>query len=497
MRGDSGDDFSWPAGEEPNFPDVPEALSIELPAGVIAGTDLASAYLLVRRHGADLCYCAELDWLVWDGMRWQRDQMGEVHRRLHDIGRSLEMSAKQLRIASAKERRNGNAEEANALAAEAKRIGDWGTGLQRKKGMSSAENVARDLSEVRVRANAFDRDPGAISCLTGTYVGEMMPHRREDMITRLANTGYARDAEAPIWEAFLERIQPDPEIRAFLQRALGYSLTGHTGEQCMFVCHGHLGANGKSTLLETVRYVLGDYAVHVQGDTLMSIGRARGADNDLMRLRGARFVTAIETEEGRKLDEPRIKSLTGGDTMTARLLYHEPVEFVPVAKIWLATNHKPDVNGSDEAIWRRLRLIPFEVQIPEEERDPNIGHRMRSEAPGILAWMLDGMSQWMDGGLRPPEAVMAATREWREESDELAKFIFEMCVRLPSARCAAGQLYSAYADWARASGTATPLTMTAFGRRLSELGYRESKSSDRRWRNGLGLRNVGSGGDGE
>lgn len=313
------------------------------------------------------------------------------------------------------------------------------------------------------------------------------------MTTQTTETDYRIDAQAPTWEPFLEQVLPDPEVRGFVQRALGYSMTGVTTEQCMFVCYGS-GANGKSTMLETVRHVLGGYAAHCQTDTLMAMAH-RGADNDLARLRGARFVTCIESAEGRRLDEERIKQLTGGDVVTARFLYAEPFEFRPTFKLWLACNHRPEVSGTDHAIWRRLRLIPFSVQIPEADRDPDLGAKLRDEASGILAWMVRGCLDWQRGGLRPPDAVMAATTEWRGDSDVVAQFVADRCVVMPGMFEAAGALYAGYRAWAQAQGV-EPMTQQRLGRRLTDAGYenRRSTGGRSRWL-GIGLAAEPEGGE--
>jgi putative DNA primase/helicase len=463
-----------------------------LPEGVVHGTDLAAAHLLVDQHGRDLRYCGELGWLAWDARRWAGDDTAERRRRMHCVGRSIELYAAQLLEDAARATSKTEAEE---LRAQAQKYARWARQTQTDSGIAHALSVAEAL--VPLRAAALDLAPMLVTTRSGTLDlradgNELRDFRREDLITRLTGCAYDPHAAAPAWEAFVERVLPDAEVRAFVQRALGYSLTGDTSEQIMFIAHG-VGANGKSSLLETVRHVMGDYATHVQTDTLMAIGRPRGADNDLMRLRSARFVTAIESGEGKRLDEPRIKSLTGGDTVTARLLYHEPIEFRPTAKLWLATNHRPEVTGTDHAIWRRLRLIPFEVTIPEAERDPELQAKLRAESDGILAWMVRGCLDWQQGGLRAPEAVMAATESWRADSDELMRFIVDRCEVLEGVRTRSGDLYAAYTTWARAEGNREPLSSQAFGRRVTEAGFAEQRAKDARYRRGIGLRETTEG----
>jgi putative DNA primase/helicase len=452
----------------------------ELPEGVEPSTDLAMAHRIARWHGADLRHCPLLGgWYAWDGRVWRCDEAEACRRAQAASVELMRIAADAIEAA----RDDSARAAATALLNTARKA-------QAEPAIRRALKLAKVLAPIACSPDAFDRDPWLLTCTNGTLdlrTGKLGSHVREHMITHLAGAAYDVDAPATTWTRFVERILPDAEVRAFVQRALGYSLTGDTGEQVMFIAHG-AGANGKSTLIETVRHVLGDYIVHVQTDTLMAIGRPRGADNDLMRLRGARFVTAIESGEGKRLDEQRIKSLTGGDTVAARLLWHEPIEFRPTCKIWLATNHRPEVTGTDHAIWRRLRLVPFEVTIPELERDPELPAKLRAESAGILAWMVRGCLEWQRIGLSAPDAVKVATESWRADSDELARFVADCCQVLEGARTRSGDLYAAYVEWARSEGNREPLSSQAFGRRLTEAGYAEAKSNGQRYRRGIGLR---------
>jgi putative DNA primase/helicase len=451
----------------------------ELPEGVEPSTDLAMAHRIARWHGADLRHCPPLGgWYAWDGRVWRRDEAEACRRTQAASVELMRIAADAIEAA----RDDSARAAATALLNTARKA-------QAEPAIRRALGLAKVLAPIACSPDAFDRDPWLLTCTNGTLdlrTGKLGSHVREHMITRRAGAAYDVDAPAPTWTGFVERILPDAEVRAFVQRALGYSLTSDTGEQVMFIAHG-AGANGKSTLLEAVRHVLGDYTVHVQTDTLMAIGRPRGADNDLMRLRGARFVTAIESGEGKRLDEQRIKSLTGGDTVAARLLYSEPVEFRPGGKIWLATNHRPEVTGTDHAIWRRLRLVPFEVTIPELERDPELPAKLRTELPGILVWMVRGCLEWQRISLSAPDAVKLATESWRADSDELARFIADCCVVSECLRWRSGDLYAAYKAWASAEGNRDPLSSQAFGRRLTDAGHAETRSNGQRYRRGLGL----------
>jgi len=479
MRGDTNMHDAVPAADK-------------LPAGVVDDSDLANAYRLQHSDGQDLRHSGELGWLVWDGCHWAPDTTGEVDRRVYRMARRLDLRAAEMFTAAAKANMEDEvqADAAKKLYARAKALSSWARKSQDIKRIKACSDVARRLEGIAIRAAQLDQHPDLLVTASHTVdlrKGVKRGHRREDLITRMCRVTFDPDAKAPLWEAFVARVLPDPEVRAFVQRSLGYSLTGSTGEQCMFVCYGG-GANGKSTLLETVRHVLGDYAAHCQTDTLMSAGKhGRGTDNDLARLRGARFVTAIESGESRRLDEERIKTLTGGDTIAARFLYREFFEFRPDMKLWLACNHQPEVRGTDDAIWRRLRLIPFEVQIPPEERDGELPAKLRAEAPGILAWMAQGCAEWQRGGLQPPEAVMAATTSWRAEANDVARFVEECCVVLDVAKCKSSVLYAAYRQWAAEQGTEL-MTAKAFAMRLRDLGHQPDRTNaeGRIWR-GIGL----------
>jgi putative DNA primase/helicase len=263
-------------------------------------------------------------------------------------------------------------------------------------------------------------------------------------------------------------VLPSEELRGFVQRASGYSATADTSEQCMMINHGS-GMNGKSTFQEAIAAALGDYAMRAPTEMLMA-KRSGGVPNDVARLKGARFVSASETEEGRRLAESLVKDLTGQDTITARFMKAEWFDFEPTHKLWLSTNHKPEIRGTDNAIWRRIRLVPWSVAIPPKEQDKKLPAKLRTELPGILAWIVRGCLDWRRGGLRPPNEVRRATIEYRAEMDILAVFISECCETGDDQRTYASDLYKAYKLWCDDTGE-RPETQTKFGRRLTEKGY--------------------------
>lgn len=335
--------------------------------------------------------------------------------------------------------------------------------------------LARSLCEVGVEQ--FDADPWLLNVANGTIdlrTGELREHRREDLLTKLCPVPFDPDATCPTFEGFLDRILPDPEVHAFVQRAVGYALTGSTREQVLFILWGG-GANGKTTLVEALLAVLGDYGLMTPTDTIAA-RRETSIPNDVARLRGARFVGAIETDENRRLAEARVKQLTGSDTISARHMRAEWFDFKMSGKLFLATNHKPVIRGTDYAIWRRIRLVPFTITIPDDEKDGALPDKLLAEAPGILRWAVDGCAAWQHEGLGAPEAVSVATDDYRTEQDVLGEFIRDCCSTHPDASCTAAELYDAFADW----HGGRPMNKKTFGLRLQERGFEPS----RRYRDG-------------
>jgi putative DNA primase/helicase len=253
-------------------------------------------------------------------------------------------------------------------------------------------------------------------------------------------------------------------------------LTGSTREQVLFFLYG-LGANGKSTLLEVLQALFGDYATQTNTETFLVKHRGGGIPNDVAALKGARFVAAAEVEAGRRMAEVLIKQLTGGDKITARFLHGEFFEFKPTFKLWLSANHKPVIRGTDHAIWRRIRLLPFTVQIPKEEQDRELPEKLKAELPGILNWALAGCLQWQYGGLESPKEVTEATEGYREEMDVMADFLAERCFVAPGASATAKELYSSYTSWAEAMGEKRPYSQTAFGSALRERGFESGRGA--------------------
>ncbi len=439
-------------------------------------TDLGNARRFAFLFGARVRYVGGRRWLAWDGTRWNADADAEVYQSAKETARSI--------VGEAQTREDDG---------ERQKLMKWSMASESAARIEAMVKLARSEPPIAAKWNDFDRDAMLFNCANGTVdlrMGELRPHSREDLITQVAGTAYNPHAKCPQFERFLQQIFRDnQELVSFMQRALGYALTGSTAEQVLFFLYG-TGKNGKSTLLEVARKVFGDFSQAASFSTLLVNKNGGGPRNDIARLRGKRFVTAIEAGAGKMLDEAIVKQLTGGDTIAERPLYAEAVEFEPTHKLLLAANHRPVIKGTDEAIWRRIRLIPFEKEIAESERDPNLKEKLLQEAAGILAWAVRGCLDWQRIGLNPPAEVLAATANYRAEMDDIGPFFDARCVIEPRAVVKAGALYAAYKSWAEAAGE-SPISQTAFGLRLSEKGFKSEKREGGKHRVGVRLRKEG------
>jgi putative DNA primase/helicase len=306
------------------------------------------------------------------------------------------------------------------------------------------------------------------------------------MITKCAHTAYDRQADCPAWKQFVREIMNyNADIITFLQTAAGWALTGDTSEQTMFILFGS-GANGKSTFLNTIMYLLGDYAIATPTETFMKRNGDQNT-NDIARLRGARFVTTTEAEQGRRLSEPLIKQITGNDRMTARFLYGEFFNFVPTFKIFMATNHKPVIKGTDHGIWRRIKLIPFTTRIPEEKQDKHLEEKLRGESAGGLNRRLEGTMRWRREGLRTPAVILSATDEYRGEMDVIGNFLKECCVQNPGTSIRIRELFKAYQGWCDENNEHA-CSERFFSLRLKEMGYERTRTADARYWSGIMLK---------
>lgn len=397
-------------------------------------TDLENARAFAEQHRHDLRYVSRSrSWYVWDGKRWRPDDTSEVQRRA------------KATVADFTKLQLGPQEMKAAIAA------------QSSGHIAGMIELAKSEPDISITQNQLDTDPWLLNVENGTLdlrTGGLHEHRREDLITKLATVAYDPTAECPRWEAFVAQIMDGDKDRVrYVQKALGYAMTGDSREQCFFILHG-TGANGKSTLTTVVAKIAGGYSQHTPTTTLLT-KRSNTIPNDVARLYGSRFVTAAEAECNSTLEEALLKQATGGDKMVARFLHGEFFEFTPEFKIFLAVNHKPEIKGTDNAIWRRVRLIPFDVTIPYDEQDRTLPAKLEAERAGILRWLVDGCAAWLGEGLIPPEAVTAATAEYREEMDTVAAFIGECCFCAADAQVPSKRLHDRYREWCNAHGEPT------------------------------------------
>jgi len=442
-------------------------------------TDLGNARRLVARHGDDIWYVpAWNSWAMWDGCRWKKDDMLEVENRAKETVQSLYGEAAKL-----------------ADEEERKKAAKFALASESAYKIRAMLQLAR--SEVPARSEDFDQDHDLLNFTNGTLhlpSGELRPHRREDQLTKVIPNNYVPDATCPSWLAFLQEImgvEKDPDrahrLIDYLQKALGYSVTGRTVEKAVFVCHGS-GDNGKTTLLNTIRSCVPEYSTVLQIDSLMTRKwQSSNAQADLADLQGSRFAMTSETDEGHRLSEGRLKRITQGmGTIRAVRKYENPITFPETHKLWMDCNHKPLVKDDGRAIWNRLHLIPFQVSIPKDKQDKNLTEKLLKEATGILAWLTEGARLWYTEELQKPPEVEAATRAWREESDELELFLSECCVRQPNTTVSKDALYRTYREWCEKTGVEAQ-TKIILGKKLTDRDFDDSSDGKTRSWLKLGL----------
>ena len=406
-------------------------------------TDTGNAHRLYDKFGKVLKYSYNRKkWFFWTGKVWTLDESGEVKKLADDICEDLKKEAWNMQDDDLQER---------ALKF-----------AKRTAGSSAKEAMVKEcqhLYDIPAAPEDFDSYTDYMNCQNGIVNlrnGELMPHDSNFMMSKIACADYdTGHAKPKLWLKFLDDVTAgDKELQEYIQRSVGYSISGSNKEQCAYFLYG-MGNNGKSTFLDTLADLLGNYAMNVQPDTLMLQSRlgssGGGANSDIARLKSARFITCEEPTEGMRLNEGLLKQLTGGSRVTARHLYGDEFEFTPEFKIWVATNHKPTIRGTDFGIWRRIKLIPFEVNIPAEKVDKNLKYKLREEFPQILAWAVEGCMKWQKDGLKEPARVLEATKEYKQEMDLVAGFI-EQCVMINygvTDHIMASDLFNVYRQWAK------------------------------------------------
>ncbi|GMA50720.1 phage protein [Alicyclobacillus contaminans] len=406
-------------------------------------TQQGLAELFIRLHGEVTRYCHDSrTWRIWDGTRWKRDETEEIFRLILGTVRTIHHIADTWEIENDNDR------------IQQEQIKRWAIRSETRRTMEEALKLVRVNESIAVTENLFDADPYLLNIQNGTLdlrSGELQDHRQGDYISMLAPVVYDRDAKCPNWESFIRAVAgEDGDLIRYLQQVTGYALTEDAREEVFYLLYGP-PQSGKTTFLEVIRALLGDYARQADFSTFVASRfiSPNSPRSDLVRLSRARLVTASEAESGQRWAEGLIKRLTGGDTVTARALYRESHEYRPGFKLCFALNDLPDVRPEEEAFWRRTIVIPFNHKVSEEKVDKSLREKLKSELPGILAWAVRGCLDWQRHGFTVPSVIREATNKYREETDTIRQFLDECCTVEARARVLSGDIYSRYVAWSK------------------------------------------------
>lgn len=406
-------------------------------------TDTGNAHRLYDKFGKSIRYSYNRKkWYFWNGEIWILDESGEVKKLADEVCEDLK---KEALLEQDEDRQKALYKFANKTASHGNK--------------EAMVKECQHLYDIPASPDDFDTYTDYLNCKNGIVNlrnGELIPHDPNFMMTKICYADYDVEHKKPkMWLKFLDDVtNGNKELQEYIQRCVGYSISGSTIEQCVYFLYG-MGNNGKSTFLDTLADLFGNYSANTQPETLMIHSKlgGTGANSDIARLKSARFVTSEEPTEGVRLNEGLIKQLTGGSKITCRFLYGDEFEYTPEFKIWVATNHKPVIRGTDFGIWRRIKLIPFEVNIPKEKVDKNLKYKLRKEFPQILAWAVDGCINWQKYGIDEPDCVTEATQEYKKEMDLIAGFV-EQCLVIDydcNEKIMASDLFSLYSKWAKAN----------------------------------------------
>lgn len=434
-------------------------------------TDVGNAERLKDRYSNTLRFVLKHGkWVAFNGHRWEVDEGNSVSKLCIDVIRDIPNTAPK----------------------------DEDIRKEYRKYAVKCESSGKLESMIKVAKNIMTIDKPQLDKLTnllnlsnGTldlHTMEFREHRPSDFITKMGDAAFDPTATCPVWEAFIHRIfAGKADVIDYVQRAVGYSMSGEVSEQVFFTMFG-AGANGKSTFIDVIKKILGDYGMQTDFSTFLSKQGDGGVRNDIARLCGSRLVTASESGVGKLLDDTLLKQATGGDKLTARFLYQEHFEYVPTFKIWLITNHKPRITDDSEGMWRRMKLIPFEVIIPEGERDRQLPQKLEAELSGILNWCLAGYNTWREHGLGSSEAIDRATSEYRSDMDVFGRFLEDSCrMGGGDTMCSNNDLYATYVMWCESHGEKA-WTNTSFGGKLVEKGFKRHRTNTSRMWVGIDIR---------
>jgi putative DNA primase/helicase len=438
------------------------------PSGEIYGGQLKMAYRLANGFAGKLLFIHGVGWHFWDGTRWAVDDRGRAERAVIATLRKAIIES---------------------LGGDKKLRTDVSR-CESSMGIKGVLTIAATLEEFAFTTDHMDADPYLINCANGTLDlrdRTLRPHDPADRCTKIARGAYTPGLNSAAWDTFLEQVLPEVEERNYLQRVIGQSCYGGVREHLFPVLTG-TGANGKGTAYSAICGAMGDYAAIINPDMLMVRDRGGIGGPEMMVLRGARLVVASELGRERTLDDSLMKRLTGGDRLTARHLFKEPVTWLPSHQLVYVSNHKPKTDGDDEAIWRRMRIIPFDIVIPPENRDVTLGETLTLHADAIFTWAVEGFFDYEDnGGMREPASVLNATHAYRQESNDLSRFIIERCEVGKALQVSVGELWVAWLTWRDEEGCEV-LSKKAFGQGLEKRGFKSAAYQNVRVRKGISLR---------
>lgn len=426
-------------------------------------TELGNAEWFAHEYKGKVLHSKQYGWLIWNGKKWEIDDTNKVELYATKLFKSLSAF-------------HSDDED------EAKAAMKWAHASQSRRVITNS--LLLTIALLPVKPEELDANKYLLNCQNGVIdlkTGTLLPHESHHLMTKIADVGYEKDADAPNWKKFLETILVDEkgntnhDLIRYVQKLMGYSMSGDITDQSMYFLYGG-GKNGKSTFINTIKDILGDYARQTNKETFIFKENNGGANSDVARLAGSRFVSAIESNEGEKLDESIIKQITGGEAVIARFMHKDYFEFSPEFKVFFTTNHKPIVKGTDEGIWRRIKLVPFLAFIPEDKRDLTLPVKLKEEASGILNWMVEGCMMWQREGLAPPQQIQKSGDEYRNEMDLLLPFILESCNINPLSEVSLKDLYAEYKFFCQDSGD-YELKKRSFIREIENRGYKKENGT--------------------
>ena len=448
-------------------------------------SDVGNAERLIKYYGNVIKYNvtdSKDPWLIWNGKQWKKDKCEQIHIFARKIIKRIQRAGDEIESVD------------KESISYKKQVRSFVLRSENDSRLKAMVNQAKSFEGIPLQEDLLDVNKYSLNCQNGTVnlkTGELLEHKKDDLITKIIPVNYDPKAKCPEWLTFLNRIfLKDTELIDYIQTAVGYTLTGLTIDQSFFMLYG-TGSNGKSTFLSVLKYILGDYSISLKGSSLMVKRNDEGARGDLAKLQGTRFVWVSELNENQVFDESLVKSLTGGeDPIAVRFLYGEEFSLQPQFKLWMGTNNKPVIKGADDGMWRRVRLIPFEYKFPDAEKDRDFfKNKLLPEMAGILNWCIEGCLRLEESGkfnMNTPEKVRAAIQKYKNDMDEIQQFIDECCIIDKKCFSKADQLYRAYQTWCISAGE-SEMKGTMFGKKLTEKGFLKKRMTIGIFYEGIGI----------